>query len=304
MLSRRNKNILESKRKLNESWPSVLNSLSTYEKETVRNTLSRMNIDIENTPSGAIEVVSPRDPRLKTGMTIFDLGSGRNHIVVYINNKCVVDCDVIVPSGQYKRASQLSWSSLINMSDRIYHMDFDEASIAAMQALRKDRKDAKNLNGYPTRYRTRHVDGPYGGYNQTSDEYGNPVKNPRRLKIDKSGYELNPDKYVNMLAAAGVSNGEQILADAKEVYRQLAAIAPDHLEDERNGYLSDSTDYMDTLQYFARTFRNLKRDLDDYNKYKAEYGEEGAQWSRHSVQRSIKELRSYIQKAKELIAKG
>lgn len=311
MVSMNTKRIRESiKQRLNESWPAILNGLSAQSKDKIRHALSTYYIDIENTPSDAIQVTSSRDPRLKSGMTIFDFGeTGRGYnkhpIAVFVNGKAIVD--PVVP-GTAKSgysyddipASKLSWNSCILNAKTIYHMSFDDMeSRAANKELRQQRATSKK--GTVNRYRDKEVQGLYGPSTIRSNEFGNT---PGRYdKLDKSGYVINPSKYIDMLADAGVKNGEQILQDAREVYRQLAAIVPDHLEDEAGpGYWGDTNEYLETLQYLGRTFRDLRRQLDEYNKAKERWGEDN--FSRGSVQRAIKDLRGYVQKAKELVTKG
>lgn len=311
MASMNTKKIRESiKKRLNESWPSVLNTLSAEGKNKVRNALSTYYIDIENTPSDAIQVTSGRDPRLKSGMTIFDFGDNpkgwnKHPVAVFVNGKPVVDVQVPGTSKSGYAyddilASKLSWNSCVLNADTIYHMSFDdEASRAANKDLRQQRAASKR--GTVNRYRDKEVPGLYGPHTIKSDDFGNT---PRKYaKLDKSGYVLNPSKYIDMLAASGVNNGEQILQDAKEVYRQLAAIVPEHLEDEAGpGYWGNTNEYLETLRYLGQQFRDLRSQLDEYNKNKERWGEDN--FYAGSVRRAIKDIREYVKKAKELIAKG
>lgn len=291
MLGMRTKKIQESI-KINEAWPAALSNVGKGIKDRMRKALLSRGYDIENVPSDYIEVVSNRDPRLRSGATFFIFG---DTAALFIDGQCVVDTEIPVKGAwQWPRASRLSWKELLQYAETIYHMDLDEDLKNALQQKKADRKASKK--GVDTRYSMKN-----GSYRPT-DEFGNEL--PKYRKIDKSGYVLNPSKYVDMLAASGVDNGEAILDDAKEVYRQLASVAADHLEDPNEyGSMSDSTAYIDTLEYLARTFRELRRNLNDYNQSKAEYGEEGARWSKTSVQAAIKRLREYVNKAKSLLAK-
>jgi len=289
MLGMKTKKIQESI-KVNESWPAAFNDINKGIKNAMRTALLSRGYDIENVPSDYIEVVSNRDPRLRSGATFFRFGP--RNIALFIDGQCVVDTEI--PVRGWPRASRSSWKDILQYAQDIYHMDFDEDLKNALQQKQADRRASKK--GIDTRYSMKN-----GSYRPT-DEFGREL--PKYRKIDKSGYVLNPSKYVDMLAASGVDNGEAILDDAKEVYRQLASVAADHLEDPNEyGSMSDSTAYMDTLEYLARTFRELRRNLNDYNQSKAEYGEEGARWSKTSVQAAIKRLREYVNKAKSLLAK-
>lgn len=313
MISMRTRSIRESLI-LNESWPSVLNVLSSKAKDSIRDELRKYYIDIENTPSDAVELTSSRDPRLKSGMTIFDFGeqpkaySNKHPIAVVINGKFVVNPEVPGTGPHYYDnvpASNCSWKTILSKAQSIYHMSFDdEESRQANKELRQQRADQKK--GTVTRFRDKEV--PYVGiggnvdtYTVKQDEFGRgPAK---RDKIDKSGFALNPHKYIDMLAAAGIRNGEAFLQDAKNVYRQLASVAADHLEDEAGpGYWGNTNAYIDTLNRLAEAFRYLRRSLDQYNEYVEKFGEKDANsYAAGEAERYLKDLREYVKKAKELL---
>lgn len=300
MRSLKTSTIREGIKRLNESWPSVLNQLSNAQKNQVRRVLGNLNIDIENTPASSIEIVSNRDPRLKSGMTIFDFGGrSRDHIAVYVNGNIVID--VTVPGTDWKYASQCSWKTILSTAETIYHMDFDPESQASIKQMRQDRKASQR--GVVRRYTDKDAGvSPYTGdrYTRKEDEFGNVPG--RRDKLDKSGYVLDPDKYVNMLADAGVKNGEAILQHAKDVYRQLTTSAADHLDDPDDGW--NGSEYMDCITYLARTFRNLRKALNDYNQSVEKYGDEVAgRWNKVQTMGAIKDLRQYVKKAEELLNK-
>lgn len=321
VMSMNTKSIREGIKKLYESWPSVLNSLSKDAKDAVRRALSNHYIDIENTPSSAIEVVSSRDPRLKDGMTIFDFGvdptkqskwytaEQKHPIAVFVNGKAVVDAEVPGTSrnvyDDYARASALPWKTVISLAKGIYYMSFDDvASRDANKELRSKRSDMKN--GTVTRYRDTDKQGRYGSMKYNAYAFRNEFdQQPHKYDtIDKSGFVLNPNKYIDMLAAAGIKEGDKILRNAKDLYRKLAAISADHLSDRDPNYWGNGNVYTTTLNDLAVIFRRLEEALKEYNDEVEKYGEKAAsRFAAGTAERYLKDLRDVMRRAHELVKK-
>lgn len=290
-----------TKQRLEESWPQIMNGLfNPAGKEILRKALNSAGYDIENNAGENITISDPSDPRLKSGLTIFKFPNywdkNKHSVCAYLDGKCVVDC--VVPDTDDTFVSSMPWSWILSNSTEIYHADKD--SLASTSRMQKRADRAASRKGIEKRYLTRYEKGvfnPNEKYPYLSDETGNSPGSD--VKLDKSGFILNPNKYIDMLAAAGIKNGDKILQDAKDTYRKLANITTDHLDDEWDN------EYIDTLNGLDDAARELKRALGEYNQTVEKYGEEAAySFAARTAKVYLKRLRHFVKKAKELITKG
>lgn len=272
---------LKESRRLDEAFPPVLNKLSKHEKDTVRKELTKMNIDIENTPYESAVVTNGRDPRLKgNNVAIFEFGD--INVAVWCNNRFIIDA-YLYNIG--KQASKASWKDILGAATRITSMQFDNDTAATLRAKKSERYDLKK--------------------SATNVRYTQKNK-PRYVTLDKSGYIVEPKKYQKMLAAMKVASGDKVLQQAKEVYAKLAQRLGDIDFDDRSLSSFESYDYI--MKEIVSTFQSLTRSLKEYEKYKADKSIEGESedtwWFDHLKERvasDIQDMRDLMNKAKKYL---
>lgn len=253
---------------LNESWPPILNKLPNYEKNVVRKELIKYGIDIENTATKPTKITTGRDPRLKgKNLCVFLLK--HSGIAVWFNGETLVN-----PYIGDKPFSRTSWKDILDEAYEIYVMEFDEEISKAMKDKQKARADAKA---------------------GSVQRYTDVRKRPRGLQIDKSGYAFNPNKYRNMLADMKLSQGEDVLKRAKDVYVKLAnSIDKIDFVNDRDYY-----NYEYVVRGLVRIFQDYPRYLDEYKKDK--YKDSEFSYTKSQVLESIKELDKLCAIAKKYI---
>ena len=278
-------NRLMESRRLDEAWPPILNRLTNYQKNLIRKKLNRLDIDIENTPAKNVVITNGRDPRLKgKNVVIFELED--NGLAVWVDGEFVKDD---YSFSAKKNISKMSWKDILAFSKRIISMEFDEGTSNAMKQKKADRKEAQK--GMVVRHK------PGDLKNKTVSGRTTTWK---AIELDKSGYVKDPDKYKNMLAAANINNGPQLLKAAKEMYVKLA----NNLDvADLSNQSFDSYDYI--MRNMIDIFRNLSKSLKDYEEAKKSGDPDSREWAekwhRDAVVSNIKELKELMLKAKKFL---
>lgn len=282
---------LNESRRLDESWPPVLNSLDSRYKNVIRTKLTRAGIDIQNTPYKETVITNGRDPRLKgSDVVIFELGAkmSSQSVGVWFNGEFIIDTYIW---DFDKNLSRMSWKNILEISKRIIVMEFDMKSREDLINKRAERAEAKK---------------------DMVKRYTNPndfKKELRRsdLKLDKSGYAFDPNKYKKLLADMKVDNGDKVLQQAKEVYMQASKnIDKIDWDAERDVFSS----YQYVMQEIPREFANLSKILKQYEQAKKDtknpdISPGNAAWNvnyyKKEVSRAINSLNTIISKAKKFI---
>lgn len=286
---------------LSEKWPAVVDQLLSSEtKKKLANYLRNKGMDIENTDNEVVQISNNRDPRLKSGVIIVkfnDAGSWKKgpSIGVWFDGECIQD----VVLGRDNRwndilASRQSWKNLLNRSDiEVYRMVIDPDTAKAMIDKRKERFNAKK--GTQLRYRDYEYPSQYGSgtYTIKKNEFGDTPA--RYAKLDKSGYKLpSIDKYRDKLAELQISNAENILKDASDMYSKLASQMINR-RGERNGFGDDS--YRSIIRRIPDLFYDLSDAMAEYDKEKARWGDKldpRDSYSRSRVMSILKDLREVM----------
>lgn len=275
-------------RKLNENWPPILNNLSKYTKGIIRKELLKKGYDIQNTPSTLTKITSGRDPRLKSGFVVF-LWRG-NPVGAYVDGEKLFT-EYIRVDSDYVDLNKLSWSKILAAVDGVYYMPLDQEASTAMKDKQTARRQAQQ--GQVIRYNNKRPDGTYN--KSVSVSTAGPWS--KYIKVDKSGYEINPDKYKDMLADLQIPRATELLKQAKDVYTKLAPRLGDFIEDYKK-----SEEYEDIMRAIPRLFRELDKKLKEYEKTKKDYGVEFADiWDKAKVTEYIKTLKKYINSGKKLL---
>ena len=277
---------LNESRRIDEAFPPILNNLATPSKKIVRDRLTRAGIDIENTPYELVTITDGRDPRLKgNGVVIFEIADKTmwNNVGVWFKNEFIVNPYV----AKYdKNLSQMSWKTILEISKRIIVMEFNEESAAALKAKRAER--ATLQKDVVKRY--------------------DPKKDKLRgMRIDKSGYAIDPNRYKKMLADMKMKNVPALLQQAKEVYVKLANnIDKINWTEETNLSSFESYDYI--TKEIVYCFQNLNKRVAEYENYKknhsTEDGEDPDSWIKYLqryVQEEVMNLQNLMTKAKKYL---
>lgn len=189
---------------LNEDFNNLPQWLIDYlgKNTRLKQELTKRGIDLQNaTYIKAPLPRSNRDPVLRdpTRLNIFkivDFG-GRDHIYIY----GVTDPEIRVSPWDWRSASNISMKKLLEYTEEYGYIDLNDAR-NSNKDLRKERADLKhsltNVRGkgqYPV---SRNI------YNDNSEVIGSEIKWITARGEDKSGYKLNPSKYVDMLNDVGL----------------------------------------------------------------------------------------------------
>lgn len=202
------------------------------------------------------------------------------------------------------KASQLSYKNLASITVEYGYIDISKDGTADK---RKERADAKkgSIERDPKMA-------------QKWSEYSQKWLTNRGY--DKSGYPLNPDKYINMLAKIDVNDTTraarrvemyygQIEEVRNKIIKELSASSKDLANAEGKGSFSRSKmgDLSDATGYLSRamdSYKSLLKSIEDLNKSKGDSKEEKdsyRRWIANDLKRSGEELKRYLKYANDLL---
>lgn len=139
---------------------------------------------------------------------------------------------------------------------------------------------------------------------------------------DKSGYKLNPDKYINMLANMDVNDTDKAskriemyynqIEDMKSrIVKELSASSKDLANKSGKGSFSRSKfgDLSDALEYLNRAiedYKSLLKSIEDLKKNTSNMDDEKSKesyrrWISYDLKRNGEEIKDYLKKARELL---
>lgn len=204
------------------------------------------------------------------------------------------------------KASALSYKNLASITIEYGYIDKSKDSTTDKKKDRENaRKDSVERN-------------PKMGQNWS--EYSQKWLTTRGY--DKSGYKLNPDKYINMLANMDVNDTEKAsrriemyynqIEDIKsKIVKELSASSKDLANKSGKGSFSRSKfgDLSDALEYLNRAiedYKSLLKSIEDLKKNTSNMDDEKSKesyrrWISYDLKRNGEEIKDYLKKARELL---
>ena len=288
---------------LNEEWAAALRDANKGAKSAISQWLTNHKIDIEHTDAYKPAQLSSRDGVLHDDSALVILriinGRGTPFHVALSNGTYIVDPE-LYGFGEidgWKMASRVGIRKLLSLADDIVIYKQNAELANQMIDLQKQRKDAK-----------------MGTVNRVSP---NDWKARRYRKIDKSGYELKPDKYKYMLAANNLAKYQTVIDNAFDIFEELQgkyrelrgkSLKSEIKFNDLNPWKTDAGSILsDISRYFYEYIDRFDRQYSDWQDYVKKYGEEHTDWNKGQVLNDLKKLKDLtmdMQKVKQAIDNG
>lgn len=246
-----------------------------------------------------------KDPN-RLQVFLLDDGTSRTSNQVYIPELGIIPSVWNNRTRNYVNANRLNFNDLANMTVEYGYIDKSKDNTLDK---RRDRANAKK----GSIEREPNMGQKWSDYSQkwlTSRGY------------DKSGYPLNPDKYINMLAKMDVNDTEkaskrvemyynQIEDVRNKIIKELSKSSKDLANSKGKGSFSSNRmeDLSNAIGYLSRAmydYKNLLKSIEDLNKNKGKSGSEKEEnayksWVSLDLKRNGEEIKEYLKKAKELL---